>query len=91
VLLKRLKTVKVVAKLIGVMLAFSHMPMTFFAYRPTVMSLQTMVTICEKELQELDMQINASKSACIRMDRRGKPPSVILKHVTGQLLHGKMI
>ena len=34
---------------------------------PTVMSLQTMVTICEKELQELDMQINANKSACIRI------------------------
>ena len=34
---------------------------------PTVMSLQTLVTTCEKQLQELDMQINATKSACIRI------------------------
>jgi hypothetical protein len=57
---------------------------------PTVMSLQTLVTICEKELQELDMQINATKSACTRIGPAWNLTWAILKHVTGQLLLGKM-
>ena len=50
-------------KLIGI-LAYAD---DILLIAPTVMSLQTLVTICETELQELDMQINATKSACIRI------------------------
>ena len=39
---------------------------------PTVTSLQSMFNICDEELQSLNMYINPSKSACMRIDPRCK-------------------
>ncbi len=41
---------------------------------PTVYSLQRLVEICERELQNLDMTVNAKKSSCIRFGPRFDAP-----------------
>jgi len=39
---------------------------------PSVSTVQTLVTICELELIDIDMVINIKKSACIRFGLRSK-------------------
>jgi len=47
-----------------------------FNLLPTLTGLQTLFNICECELEELDMHVNAAKSMCIRFGHRLDAPCV---------------
>jgi len=50
---------------------------------PTVTGLQTLLSICEKELSELDMVINVKKSTCVRFGARFNEQCEELKTCNG--------
>ena len=53
---------------------------------PTVCMLQNMLTICECELQKLDLVINAKKSSCIRIGPRNDVTCASICSSSGVLL-----
>jgi len=53
---------------------------------PSLNALQTMLTLCELHLAELDMALNAKKSACIRFGPRFKDECCSLTTLSGETL-----
>jgi hypothetical protein len=53
---------------------------------PTVTGLQLLFNICERELEDLDMRVNNSKSMCIRFGPRYDAPSFELLSIHGDSL-----
>jgi len=50
---------------------------------PTLTGLQILFNTCERELEELDMRVNAAKSMCIRFGHRFDVPCVELMSIRG--------
>jgi len=50
------------------------------------MGLQTLFNTCERELEELDMRVNAAESMCIRFGYQFDAPRVELMSIHGNIL-----
>jgi len=53
---------------------------------PTITGLQSLFNTCERELEKLDMRVNAAKSMCIRFGQRFDAPCVELTSIHGDSL-----
>jgi len=50
---------------------------------PSVTALQQLLSVCESELKDLDMLVNARKSACMRVGPRSNVPCDNIVTVSG--------
>src|ERR1043165_8062284 len=61
------------------------MPDDILLMSPSVHELQTMLTICDTELELLDLKLNALKSACLRIGQRFNKQCFILQSKFGKI------
>ena len=54
---------------------------------PSITGLQALLTVCERELDDLDMRINVTKSSCVRFGSRYNEPCVELVSNHGGVIH----
>ena len=55
-------------------------------FSPTITGRQSLFNSCERELEGLDMRVNAAKSMCIRFGQRFDVPCVELTSIHGDSL-----
>ena len=53
---------------------------------PTITGLQSLFNTCERELEKLDMRVNAKKSMCLRFGLRFDAPCIELTSIHGDSL-----